>query len=167
MQRLPPSQLSTDASPTSGTENHSRAQRHSDSSTMPQNLSAFFGPNIGNDSNANENFRVSSTATNIGSMPNFVQQLIGGLGELGQNATFNTNITAGSGPSTNHGNNISGVTRNVNGTRNNMEVHLDLGNVSQIVNAGEIRSRVRNIRRFLSMAQSRLNRLEVTIIILF
>ncbi len=42
-----------------------------------------------------------------------------------------------------------------------MEVHIDLGNVSQIVSENEIRSRVRNIRRFLSMAETRLNRLQV------
>lgn len=47
-----------------------------------------------------------------------------------------------------------------------MEVHIDLSNMSQIVNDNEIRSRVRNIRRFLSLAQSRLNRLEVSLICL-
>lgn len=41
-----------------------------------------------------------------------------------------------------------------------MEVHIDLGNVSQLVNENEIRSRIRNIRRFLSMTQSRLNRIQ-------
>jgi hypothetical protein len=63
-----------------------------------------------------------------------IQQLIGSLGEYGQNATINTN--------------------------NGMEVHIDLGNISQQVNENEMRSRIRNIRRFLTMAQSRLNRLE-------
>ena len=47
------------------------------------------------------------------------------------------------------------------GDSNGMEVHINLGNVSQLVNENEIRSRIRNIRRFLSMAQSRLNRIEV------
>jgi hypothetical protein len=47
-----------------------------------------------------------------------------------------------------------------------MEVHIDLSNMSQIVNDNEIRSRIRNIRRFLSLAQSRLNRLEVSLICL-
>ena len=42
---------------------------------------------------------------------------------------------------------------------NGMEVHIDLGNVSQIVNENDIRSRIRNIRRFLSMSDARLNRL--------
>lgn len=69
---------------------------------------------------------------------NIIQQLIGGLGEFGQNATFNTTTL---------------------GDSNGMEVHIDLGNVSQIVNENDIRSRVRNIRRFLSMADARLNRL--------
>ena len=41
-----------------------------------------------------------------------------------------------------------------------MEVHIDLGNVSQLVNENEIRSRIRNIRRFLTMTQSRLNRIQ-------
>lgn len=69
---------------------------------------------------------------------NIIQQLIGGLGEFGQNATFNTTTSADS---------------------NGMEVHIDLGNVSQIVNENEIRSRIRNIRRFITMANARLNRL--------
>lgn len=69
---------------------------------------------------------------------NIIQQLIGGLGEFGQNATFNTTTS---------------------GDSNGMEVHIDLGNVSQIVNENDIRSRIRNIRRFLSMAEARLNRL--------
>jgi hypothetical protein len=71
-----------------------------------------------------------------------IQQLIGGLGEFGQNATFNASTT---------------------GDANGMEVHIDLGNlgnVSQLVNENEIRSRIRNIRRFLTMARSRLNRIE-------
>ncbi len=70
-----------------------------------------------------------------------MQQLIGGLGELGQNATFQTHTSAG-------------------GDSSNMEVHIDLGDVSQLANDNDIRARVRNIRRFLNMAQSRLNRLE-------
>lgn len=69
-----------------------------------------------------------------------IQQLIGNLGELGQNATFNT-------------------TNNVE--TNGMEVHIDLGNVSQFINENDIRSRVRNIRRFLNMTDARLNRLHV------
>jgi hypothetical protein len=63
-----------------------------------------------------------------------LHRLIGRLDENGQNTTINTN--------------------------NGMEVHIDLGNISQQVNENEIRSRIRNIRRFLTMAQSRLNRLE-------
>ncbi len=51
---------------------------------------------------------------------------------------------------------------NKKGDANGMEVHIDLGNVSQLVNENEIRSRIRNIRRFLTMAQSRLNRIEVS-----
>lgn len=42
-----------------------------------------------------------------------------------------------------------------------MEVHIDLGNVSQIINENDIRSRIRNIRRFLTMCDARLNRLRV------
>lgn len=44
---------------------------------------------------------------------------------------------------------------------NGMEVHIDLGNVSQIINENDIRARVRNIRRFLNMTEARLNRLHV------
>lgn len=40
-----------------------------------------------------------------------------------------------------------------------MEVQIDINNISQQVNENEIRSRIRNIRRFLSLAQARLNRL--------
>ena len=85
----------------------------------------------------------ANTTTNVTAsfdMQNVIQQLIGGLGEFGQNATFNTTT---------------------NGVSNGMEVHIDLGNVSQIVNENEIRSRVRNIRRFLTMVDARLNRLNV------
>ena len=42
-----------------------------------------------------------------------------------------------------------------------MEVHIDLGNVSQMVNDNQIRSRIRNIRRFLNLADVRLHRLQV------
>jgi len=63
-----------------------------------------------------------------------VQQLIGGLG--GGQSTVTT-------------------------TENGMEVHIDMNNISHQANENEIRSRIRNIRRFLSLAQSRLNRLQV------
>ena len=43
-----------------------------------------------------------------------------------------------------------------------MEVHIDLGNVSQIINENDIRARIRNIRRFLTMSEARLNRLHVS-----
>ena len=66
-----------------------------------------------------------------------VQQLIGGLGQ-------NASVTTSSGTDA-----------------NGMEVHIDINNVSQQANENEIRSRIRNIRRFLSLAQSRLNRLQV------
>lgn len=66
-----------------------------------------------------------------------VQQLIGGLG---QNASVTTSTGSDS---------------------NGMEVHIDINNVSQQANEHEIRLRIRNIRRFLSLAQSRLNRLQV------
>ncbi|CAF0722755.1 unnamed protein product [Brachionus calyciflorus] len=79
-----------------------------------------------------------TTTPNQPDVQNIIQQLIGGLGEFGQNARFNTTTSADS---------------------NGMEVHIDLGNVSQIVNENEIRSRIRNIRRFLTMADARLNRL--------
>lgn len=65
-----------------------------------------------------------------------VQQLIGGLGQ-------NASVTTSSGTDA-----------------NGMEVHIDINNVSQQANENEIRSRIRNIRRFLSLAQSRLNRLQ-------
>jgi hypothetical protein len=48
-----------------------------------------------------------------------------------------------------------------------MEVHIDLGNVSQIVNENEIRARVRNIRRFLTMTEARLNRLHVKFVFMY
>lgn len=46
-----------------------------------------------------------------------------------------------------------------------MEVHIDLGNVSQIINENDIRSRIRNIRRFLTMTEARLNRLHVIMVV--
>ncbi len=63
-----------------------------------------------------------------------VQQLIGGLG--GGQSTVTT-------------------------SENGMEVHIDMNNISHQANDNEIRSRIRNIRRFLTLAQSRLNRLQV------
>ena len=39
-----------------------------------------------------------------------------------------------------------------------MEVHFDINNMPQRANENEIR--IRNIRRFLTLAQSRLNRLQ-------
>jgi hypothetical protein len=40
-----------------------------------------------------------------------------------------------------------------------MEVQIDINNIAQQVNENEIRARLSNIRRFLSLAQARLNRL--------
>ena len=120
VQRLPPSR----------TPNNE--ERTSTSSNASTGSNAGGGPSIFNlgsfeDQNRNTN------------LPDYVRQLIGGLGEFGQNATVNaTNI----------------------GDSNNMEVHIDLGNVSQLVNENEIRARIRTVRRFLQMAQSRLNRLD-------
>lgn len=69
---------------------------------------------------------------------NLLQQIMGGLGaELGQNVTINTT------------------------DQNGMEVHINVENTPSTTtqNTNEIRARVRNIRRFLTMAHSRLHRL--------
>ena len=42
-----------------------------------------------------------------------------------------------------------------------MDFQVDFNNANQTANENEIRSRIRNIRRFLTLAQNRLNRLQV------
>lgn len=83
----------------------------------------------------------TNTSNNAGSrggpdIQRLVNQLIGGFGQ---------NVTGS-----------STTTTDING----MQVHIDINNASQQANENEIRSRIRNIRRFLSLAQSRLNRLQ-------
>ena len=167
VQRLPPSQLSgtseslSSSSTSASGSGSTRTQRHSDSSAMPQPppfFSFFGGSGVGSGESLPPHHQhagatTTTTTTNIANMPDFVQQLIGGLGELGQNATFNTNGGLGGG--------AAGQASGTGSGAGNMEVHIDLGNVSQLVNDNEIRTRVRNIRRLLGLAQSRLNRLEV------
>ena len=88
-----------------------------------------------------------------------VQQLIGGLG---QNATFNnaTNVKILLLCSKNQSF-LFFVYLFEKPDTNGVEVQVDMGNVSQIINEGEIRARIRNVRRFLTLADSRLNRLQV------
>ena len=139
VQRTPPS--ATDAQP--------------QASPQPSNPNPNPNPNIFNLSSG-------SIFSGLGSnqaypdVQRMVQQLIGGLG---QNATFNsaTNVKKIFIHLFQQSSHFLFKKPDTNG----VEVHVDMGNVSQIINEGEIRARIRNVRRFLTLAESRLNRLQV------
>lgn len=101
------------------------------------------------DSSTNNRGRIHTEETNIfinanspPDMQGLFQQIFSGLGDLsGANiTTSSTNATSPNAPS--------------------MDIQIDLGNMTNQMNEQEIRNRIRSIRRILTHAESRLNRLQ-------
>jgi hypothetical protein len=89
--------------------------------------------NVNINANNNNNNNISSDLRNI------IQQFMGGLGDMGP---------------------TMGPTRT---TPSSQAGQLNVEETTRVINENDIRSRIRNIKRFLRMAEARLNRLQVVL----